>query len=257
MTKKRILITILSVVLAVIAIIAVFSIFTLKKIDLVFTGNTRAESESLSVYEKLESFTGKNLLFLDIKEVENTVNNDPYFEVESVIKKFPDGVEVKLKERREIFVFSFEDKSYVTSEEGYVLREFTGEKDRTKIALSFSDISVTDVKIGEKLVTDYDTAVYNALSLARLIELTDCVDSIKVEKKASTTEIGSYQTIVTFNTYTAVEIIIYDAENNGNEKTAAAFYAYDNEESDYKKTNNKIEAFAMTDGTIRVIWANE
>lgn len=257
MKKKRILITILSVLLSAVVIIAAFSVFTLKKIELVFVGGNYSENKALSVYGTLNSFSGNNLLFLNINEVENAVNGDPYLEVKSVLKKFPDSVEVRLKERREVFLFDLEDKLYVSSEDGYVLREFSGEKDRTKILIETEGVSVTEAEIGKKAVTDNDGAFYKALSLACLAELTDCVDYVKIERKASTTEIGKYQTVITFITYTAVEIVIYDAENKGEEKTAAAFYAYDNEESDYKKINNKIEAFLMDDGSVRVIWTNE
>lgn len=261
MKTKNVLIVIISALFLAVTIGAVIMSFTLKNVSVSFDA-TEGNSYTEVLNDKLNEFKGRNLLFFNEKEMVNRIEENPYFEVVSIEKKLPTSVNVVIKERIAVYVFSYDGKEYFVSKDGYVLSTVNGEYNKREyIELFFDGIKIIDFKIGKKIFSDSDAIVYKGLSLCDEVKLTDCVKRLTVKSAYSTdvtAPIGTKQAIVIFNTYTEVDIVVFDALNYGEEKTALAFESYDKSASDYYKlSKGEIEAYREESGNIRVIWTRE
>ncbi len=125
-TGTKILIsTIVSLVLllAVVAagLNAVFTVTKIRADFVVYSADGAREAEELQ--KKLdEKFLGKSTTFLKLADVEARVAEYPCFRLESLAKKYPTGVDLKIAERREAYAFPLSQGSYAMLDEtGYCL----------------------------------------------------------------------------------------------------------------------------------------
>lgn len=261
MKSKNLLIILISSLFAVIVVVSVFLMFTVKDVKANFNVSEESENSS-SIQKTLDGFIGANLIFLNVDDVKNAVEKNPYIEVLSVEKQFPNVIELSVRERREIFILTCNSKDYVTNEKGFVLKELSQDEanalrlSRLHIPLELGDIEITSANVGEYIDSPDMDRLNCAFSLAEDADLTDCIDYMRVTKRESTTSLvaGVKQTVVSFYTYTGVEIVIWDAGTKGEEKLAEAFKAYDGESSDYIKSHSKIEAFIGVDDKVNITW---
>lgn len=263
MKNKKIFLILISSLFAVVTIVSLFALFTVKQVSAEFNVSENCEYAS-ETQKVLDGFVGQNLLFIDVDSVKNEVEKNPYVEVIDISKKFPNVIEVSIKERREIYFFEYGEKVFVADEDGFVLREVDSndissvENSRLHISVVFDGISLSSVKVGDFIKSVDIDRINVAFQLAKSAELTDCIDNMRVSKRESTSSpvAGVKQTVVTFSTYTGVEIIIYDVEVKGVEKVEQAFDAYNGVTSDYIKTHKKIMAY-ISNGIITVEWGND
>lgn len=260
MKNKKLFVILISSILAVVAIVSVFMLFTVKDVNArynVAEGSVNCDG----VKETLDVYVGSNLLFLNLDEIKEAVEANPYIEVLSIDKKFPNEIELSVRERREIFVFECAGKYYVANEKGFVLREISDEEfvalksSREHITLICDNIVINDAVVGEYVYSSDSDRLRTAFLLAENAELTDCIDEMTVSKKEATSSVpGIKQTVVVFSTYTGVEIEIWDAGNYGDLKVDKAFEIYDSETSDYIKTHEKIIVFVDQNNNILAEW---
>lgn len=125
MKKKVILSTIISFVLlfAVVAagLNAIFTVTVVQSDFSVYSDDARAETEELK--KKLDKFVGKSSTFLDLKDVEKTVEEVPAFCVTQIKKKYPEALVVSVRERKETYAFAVNGGYALLDEEGYYLYE--------------------------------------------------------------------------------------------------------------------------------------
>lgn len=251
MFSKRLIILIFSVLFVAVFVIASIFAFTVNKIDTEFSLTTDVDGNTSALNEKLSPYLGSNLIFLDVEKIVSEINEDPYFECTSVEKSFPDSLKVSVRERKEVYVLYCGDKKYITDEEGFVLREYSGEKTRDLIGLRLIGIGVDTPAVGKFLTTDSDSSVKNAFTIAKSVNLTDRINEMKIEKTGAGT-LTAYN--VDFLTYTDVSIKVYKSDDDGVAKAEKAFSAYDSEHGDYFKSFYSIEAYKEDGGQIRVVW---
>ena len=263
MKSKKLLIILISSLFAVVALVSVFMLFTVKQVKADYTVSEQSQTAD-SVMSVLDKFVGSNLLLLDLEDVVSTVEENPYVEVFAISKKFPNVVEISVKERREVYVFDYLGKTYVANEDGFVLRE-VAEKDvslvkssRLLITVVFDGIHLTEVSVGDYIKSLDSDRIATSFDLAENAELTDCIDYMKISKTESTTSLvaGVKETTISFVTYTGVEIIIDDAEVLGKDKVDEAFAVYNGETNDYVKTYKKIKAYIDVDG-VAIVWGTD
>jgi len=250
MRKNKILIATLSAVFAIVMVISVFMMFTVKKVEVDFTVYTDTD-KTVSLQEQFNQFTGKNLIFFDTDKVEK-VDVGPEFEITSVEKSFPNVIKVKVSERKARFSFEFGGKTYVISNQGYVLREAKEGENLLKINLS--NVIANEPVLGQKLSSDHDEDLYNALMLADVEGVVDASKEMTVEY------VGRTMRSVIFLTKTDVKIRIPMAIEYGDQKTSAGFTAYFNEDRDYIKSYNEIRVDAQKDGNqirLNVVWVQQ
>lgn len=254
MSGKRGLVCLISVAFIAVAVFVFFYAFTIKSVDVDFTA-VNGSSNYEKVQEELDTIKGSNLLTLNTEEIKQKVEKDPYFEVVSIQKKYPNVLSVEIKERVETYVVQFEDELYCLSEEGIVLKKVQDANYSNCIKLSFeSGISISNVEIGKKLQTTENQRFNLATTLVKEVNLTDCIKEMIISKSDAGVEIGVYQTNIDFLLCTQGRISIRNVESQGKEKANACIKAFNEETSDYIKSINMIESGDLIDGTFYVVW---
>ncbi len=243
MLGKKGLSIIIVAVFAIISLVVVFSIFNVKGVDATYTLYDVTEEKVDILETKLDKYVGKNLLFVNTDDIVEEIEEDAYMQVVSIEKEYPNRINVTVKERREVFVMDYNEQKYVLAENGFVLSEFTKTEydSRDYIEINLEGVNITELTIGSDVKTDSDEIFYTSLSLAKEVNLTDCIDSFTV--KAYTDEVGDEfvrLATVEFNTYTKVKIVIPRIDIRGAEKVCKAFEVYDSQERDYIKSSNEI-----------------
>ena len=122
--KTRVILTTVIGLLLLMAVAAagLNAVFTVTLVSTQFSLITEAGSEdAAALKEKLDGYVGKNTTFLSLKKLENDVAEYPCFRLDSVKKKYPSTVEVKISERRERFALCEEDIYFIVDEDGYCM----------------------------------------------------------------------------------------------------------------------------------------
>ena len=253
MRTKKTMVILIATVFAFVLLFSCILLFSVKKVDIEF--NLATDVETQEIEQKLNVFCGENLLFLDCDEIVNIIKEYPYFELVSVGKRFPNVISVNLKERVETYYLLTEDKVYVTDKDGVLLNNFDvstfdGNVPRNIITLSFEGVVFSEQILGNKIICDNQQIFDVTLDMAKSVDLTDCIKSIKV---VNATE----QQDVYFSTYTGVNILVTEALDRGVDKTVVGFNAYNEKTDDYIKTYNNIIVVLKDDGTILPVWTDK
>ena len=234
--KKVISILILILFCACVITCIIFS-FSVKSVNGIFT--TTENIDCSSVQQKLDKYSGVNLLFFTPEEMIKDIESDPYLQVIDVKKQFPNQLEVSIKERREVYLFEHNRTTYIADESGFVLNELSLDRQSSQkfnirdfISLEFSDNEVLDVNIGEYIKTKHPQVVDTAFKIAKTARLTDCVKTMRVE-------VGVELNEVVFQTYTGVDIKISNIDFKGQQKATKSMEIFDSL-TDYQKTFDTI-----------------
>lgn len=247
MKLKKVSTILIAVMFMIVVVISCIGLFSVKKVDVDFTVSATADVERIQ--SKLDKFLGVNLLVFDEQEVLLALQDEPYFEVISVEKKYPNVLNVCIKERVEVYYLEYQGEFYIMTEDGFVVNKvIDNPSSRDKIYLQLDGISINNIAIGNYLDTDNNQTISTALEMAKSVNLTDCIKTLKVFVR------GSESPDVTFETYTGVKIEISYADDDGILKTQKAFEAYDKHANDYEKTFSHIIANKV-DGEIKVHWS--
>ncbi|MBQ3115732.1 MAG: FtsQ-type POTRA domain-containing protein [Clostridia bacterium] len=251
MKAKKIVVLSMAVAFVFVAILSCFRIFSVRGVEIDFT--VYKNTDVKMVQQTADSFKGKSLLFLKTDEVKEELSKFSYVEVLSVEKDYPNVLKIKVKERREVYYTEVNGKYYILDQDGFVLncveQDALGDL-REKIALSFSNVKIEKLEVGSYIKTDCDSLLKSTFKMAKCVDLTDCIKSIKIDSK-----IPLYN--VAFTTYTGVEIWVVRAEDDGEAKIKKAFAVYESDISDYKKAfDTLIVSKSRIDGTIHVDWSD-
>ncbi len=253
MRTKKISLILIVVAFILIAILSTVSLFYVRKAQVNFAVSEKTDSSEIQ--QLLDGYIGKNLLFLDTEEIVQALKGYHYLEVVRVDKKYPNVIEVSLKERREVYYFEQDGKVYITNEDGFVLNSYSGtvqNDNRQMIKLEVKGVNVLQATPGSVLKTDSEQLMTAVFEMAKSVNLTNCIKAIKVDKPAPN-ELAD----VEFDTYTGVKIRILKAEESGVNKINQAFNVYDSEVSDYEKAFDKLLVSKNSQtGEIQVTWSD-
>ncbi len=260
MRTRKILARIIAITFALVVLLSCAGIFSVEKVDVSYAV---CNSNVQSVQSILNGYKGKNLLFLDEQDVIDALKSKPYLEVESVQKKYPNVLSIKIQERRETYKINYNEKTYILDENGVALNN-TGEISQggEVIDLSFitfrnspdfplRKIKITDIVLGQKIKTSNDQTVFEALEIAKQFGLFDCIKSVTIE---DCTE-GQYD--VSFETHTGVKIYIEDVLVDAQRKGQVGLDAYNNLANDYQKRFGLLETrYVETNGVKKLVVAH-
>lgn len=242
------------VIIALFLTVCVFSfigLFSVKKINVTFSVSENTDVSVLQ--ETLDGFLDKNLIFLSEDDVYKSLDYFHYMEIVSVDKQFPNVINVKVRERREVYYLDYGNHYLVMTDNGFVLKAISKSdkiiEERDKIVLVLDGISILDTTIGKTIKTDKDELLSTVFDMAKSVNLTDCIKKISVSSQ------GSELSDVTFSTYTGVDIVIQKAEDDGVAKVIEGFIAYDMHASDYEKMFKKI--VVNKQDKIKVTWTEK
>ncbi len=257
MIKKKLLVILISITFALVVLFSCASLLAIKKVEVKYA---LANTDVNAVQKILDKNLNKNLLFLSEGDVKDLLKRQPYLDVVTVDKKFPNVLSVSVKERREVYRIQTDSASYILDENGFVLND-TGVamQNNEIIDLSFisfvnnpsfpTKIEVVSAKLGEKLQTTHDQAFYQTLKIAKNVGLFDCIKSISIE---CIDPIGWQEFDVEFLTKTGVSLKVMDLLVDGERKGQVCFDAYNNEASDYQKRFGNILGY-YSQGKLTVI----
>lgn len=230
---------ILSIIFCVALIIGLGVILSVRNVNVEFIKSSPEGSDEkiIAEYEttlsNFEKIKGSNLLFLSDDDISNYVSNKDYLFILSYEKVFPCSVNIKLKERVELFSYKTDEGFNIYDETGTFLRKSktnTNSLDASPNVLVDADLSQMPF-IGTSC-----TYFKNSFSSIR-----NLVESIKVEESL----LDNTNTL-TFNFYSGIKIVVADCKNSIEEKIKMAY-------SEYSSLSEKDK----TCGVIRVVASGE
>lgn len=227
------------------------SLFSVKEVRAEFSVARRGE-DAETAYRSLQNFKGVNLLFFNTDELKKAVEENPYMQVTEIKKTYPNAIDVKIVERREIYLLSVDGKYYVADEKGVVLKrvaESEASSYANVIRLNTDNLKINAPVPGSKLSSDSDETLYGAFALTEKVKLTDCIKNMKIARYFD----GEWHYDARFETYSGVTIVIEKAETRGEEKIVSAFSSYDEEKNDYRKSKDYIIAYVYN-GKVEIVW---
>ena len=249
MNSKRIPLILIAVAFFLAVICSCFFIFAISKVEVEYSVNDTVDCDKIQ--GELDSFKGENILFVNVDSVYDIVDNYPSLKVESIEKKIPNVLAIKIVERIPVYKLIVRENVYLLDEEGYVIYDGQGEYlDKDLIGLSFDGLEVdTQIIVGDKLKVDRANEFENALLMAKSIELTDLIKEMKV----TYLDAGEVRDVI-FSTHQGVDIVITKADDNGIEKAKKAIESFDNCTNDFIKSFNRILVLTLDTGEIKVTW---
>ncbi len=177
--RHRILITVSTVVVFLLAAFVSFVWLTRVRYVYVKVANDGAENGIYEYAKKTldENFEGKSFVFVDKNEIETVLRKNPYVEIVSLKKVFPDKIEVELSERKECFSVYDGDKYYFLDNKYHLLRigAERGGETVTEISLTEVDLDMSSAALGQTVgnkgqnLFTYMTSIYDGLTYAPTI----------------------------------------------------------------------------------------
>lgn len=246
--KRRIFLNlIVAAAFLIVVIVAFFSVFLLAEVRVRFVLGENGGAYEGEIRETLEAHRGKSLLFLDTEEIRKELAAYPYFEVKKLEKSYPNGLEVELSERREMFLFESGGASYILDGTGFILAEgvqkdglirLTAKTFAEDVNVIDEDIAVLSAEVGSALSLEDGGLLSLVYQMSELADYTDTIEEIEVRYG----EIGGEVLMdeVVFHMRTGVEIWVSSALDAGLDKMALALQAF-NAGTDYQKSTRYIE----------------
>ena len=126
------------------------------------------ETEEIETYQKINSvieanYKGKSYYSVKESDVIATLSKDPYINVKSVTKVFPDRLKIEVAKRKERFAILYIGEDNVTDNEYYLLKkvadgDMLGDE-IIKITLQGISLREETLKLGQKIGADSDALV--------------------------------------------------------------------------------------------------
>ena len=253
MRAKKLLVIALAAVFGLTALLSFAFIFSVKRVKVEYSVSQTIDISE--VENSLSQFVGKNLLFLDLEEIETELNDYPYFKVETIKKSFPNVVEMKISERREVYCLTYQNNVYILDQTGFILNkiavvDFEG-VGNDRIELDIQGVEGLNLQVGSRIQSDDNSFIDSVLQMASAVELTDCINKISIVNDKSTEYKGAY-----FYTHTGVKMEIRKPEVLGVEKITKVFEVYD-DITDYLKAFDTLIGYSNDQGEIFVDWSSQ
>lgn len=250
---KKYLIIMVAVAFGIAVIAACVTLFSVKKVSVEFS--VYGDSQAEEIQAELDSLKGKNMVFLKNSEVYAICDKYPYYEITSVEKSYPNVLKVSITKRVEAFSVKDADKTYILDDEGRVLSDNgQAEFPQNIVPIKLGELKISSAVSGEKLVTTDDELFYSVIKVCKALSVTDLIKEIDLQLDFDG---ENYKGKLVFQTYTGVEIKIFNIENDGENKIKTAFNKYETL-SDYEKTSYKLIVVKnKTTGEIYADWSEE
>ena len=105
--------------------------FALRRFDV--AGNTRARTEE--ILEIAARWTGRNVLALDLAPMASRIAGHPWIERVTISKRFPDGLTIRVTERRAVALYRDETGFWWVGEGGNLIAAYDPRRDRTEYVI--------------------------------------------------------------------------------------------------------------------------
>lgn len=242
--KKSLVTAFIIIAFIAVAVFSVFSVFVIKDVSPTFTVSNNCASQTEEVKDKLNSYKGQSLLFLDLNDVKSSLNENPYLEIISIEKSYPNVLKIEIKERVECYKIICDSDYFVIDGTGFVLGK------NFSYAKSLPTLSVT-LESAPK-VNDYLSVLSSELELFSVALTTVYNESYtnNVEEICVVKELEKNDLVL--STSTGVVIEIWQANQRGSEKLTLGFDTYDEMLTDRDKYTHRVCVFEKDGGTLSV-----
>jgi cell division septal protein FtsQ len=105
--------------------------FALRRFEV--TGNSLARTEE--ILDIAARWTGKNLLALDLAPMAGRIAGHPWIERVTISKRFPDGLAIRVTERRAVALYRDETGFWWVGEAGHLIASYDPRRDRTQYVI--------------------------------------------------------------------------------------------------------------------------
>ena len=168
MKAKKFTVILIAILFALAVLTAVFFIFTIKKIDVSYS--ITEDYDNSQITQTLNSFEGKNLLFFDLEQVEESLEKFPDLKIISIEKKYPGIIKISIAERLPVFNLAVDNKTYTLDREGVIIKITDGkiESSRETIDLLTEGVSIIEPTLGQRVVCS-DQALFDSAILMALV----------------------------------------------------------------------------------------
>jgi cell division septal protein FtsQ len=167
----------LAFVLVILAAVGVALYYGFLLSDIVVMGNEEYSADYIVELSGLK--LGTHMLFCDLDQAEEDVEEDPYLQVESITYIFPSRVRIIVGERKEVAGIVGLDSNVIIDKNGYVL-SMSGGTDLSGL-IQVTGVSMTGYQLGERLGqgNDFSTAtLVQLISVLEAYSLTESIQSI-------------------------------------------------------------------------------
>ncbi len=145
--------------------------------DIVVMGNDEYSADYIVELSGLK--LGTHMLFCDLDQAEENIEEDPYLQTDSITYIFPSRVRIIVSERKEVAGIVGLDSNVIIDKNGYVL-SMSGGTDLSGL-IQVTGVSMTGYQLGERLGQGNDFSTATLVQLISVLEeysLTDSVHSI-------------------------------------------------------------------------------
>ena len=101
--------------------------FSLRRFEI--SGNSRARTEE--ILSALSEWNGRNLVALSLAPLASRVAAHPWIERVTLSNRFPDGLSVRVNERRPVALYREDERFWLVSAEGNLIAPYDPRRDRT------------------------------------------------------------------------------------------------------------------------------
>lgn len=126
--------------------------------------------------EKTEITMNQNIMQYNLFEKERDIEEHPYIQQASIRRKFPDSLEIKLKERQEYAIIPYNGKYLFVDRDLYLLRKSEGYFSGTLPVLR--GIQVNRIDLGEQISTDSNELLLFAFDAYEALKISDIYPDI-------------------------------------------------------------------------------
>ncbi len=255
MKNKRLVITLLSLIF--VAVVALFftALYSVKDVHCEYSVYDSSDVEKAE--EILQSFKGKNLIFLNENEVKNAILENTSLKVEKVEKVFPNKIEVKLTSRQERFAVLSPSGNYYVLDEDFTVVAIRG--DISNSADELNNI-VVDFQVENKPVLELKQTIDTVNDL-RYKALRTCVEPFESPRDViesitlyETEEAGNFRVFIKLRE--GVTIVVYKALTSTENKILAGLAKYATL-ADKDKLIGEIVCYQEDSGKIKAVYTNE
>jgi cell division septal protein FtsQ len=109
--------------------------FSLARYDL--SGNTRARTEE--ILAALSEWKGRNLVALDLAPLAGRIAALPWIERVTLAKRFPDGLAIRVTERRAVALYRDGERFWWVGQDGRLIASYDPRRDRTAYVILTGD----------------------------------------------------------------------------------------------------------------------
>jgi cell division septal protein FtsQ len=120
------------------------SLFALRRFEI--TGNERARTEEL--LHAIESWRGRNLVMLDLGPVAERLAAEPWIERVNLSKRFPDGLSIRVAERRPVALLRDGGKLLWLDSRGRTIAPYDARTDHEEFVLVSGDARTLPELVG-------------------------------------------------------------------------------------------------------------